>query len=344
VNQPFVSIIVPIRNEAKYIKLVVESILAQNYPSDRLEVIIADGMSTDDTRQIIHQLIGYQPDCSIHVIDNPELIVSTGLNRAIKQANGEVLIRIDGHTEVAKDFVRQNVTLLQLHPEAWSVGGPLQCIGDTTFGQAVAKAMSHPLGIGNAMHHYSDFEGYTQGAPFPAFRREVFDRIGYFDEDLVRNQDDNFNYRIIEAGGKIFISPLVKSKYFVRDSPKLLFKQYFQYGFWRIVTLKKHKHPTTIRQVIPTLFYISVFMFFLTGFLLRQLIIALGLPLVYIALLSVIGISSSIKSGWEIAWRVPVAMGIMHAGYAFGYFYGILGAIFYPSIISRYSHMGKVSR
>lgn len=343
-RSPFVTIILPICNEALYIECCLNALLTQEYPEESMEIIIADGMSNDGTRQTIQQIANRQQNLSIQVIDNPKIIVSTGLNRAIKQAKGEVIIRVDGHTKVANDFVRQNVMLLQQHPEAWSVGGPLQHVGDTTFGQAVAIAMSHPIGIGNAMHHFANFKGYTEGAPFPAFRREVFSKVGYFDENFVRNEDDEFNYRIIQAGGKIFVSPVVKSVYFVRGSPKLLFKQYLQYGFWRIATLKKYKRPTTLRQIIPALFYISMTTLFLIGLLLKQLIIALCLPIIYGISLFIIGIYSSLKAGWAVAWRVPLAMGIIHAGYALGFLYGLPAFILQPDSICRNSHMGKLSR
>ncbi len=189
------------------------------------------------------------------VVDNPGRIVSTGLNIAVARSQGDIIIRIDGHALIASDFVRENVALLAAHPEAWSVGGPIRHAATTTLGKAVAVAMSHPLGVGNARHRYPEFEGYVEGAQFPAIRRWVFDRIGMFDERLVRNQDDEFNYRIRRAGGKIYVSPRVQYSYFVRERLGQLFKQYFQYGFWRIPVVEKHRRPTTLRQMAPTLFY-----------------------------------------------------------------------------------------
>src|SRR5262249_24306710 len=157
----------------------------------------------DGTREILASLQAEQP--RLIVVDNPGCIVSIGLNLAVARARGEVIVRIDGHALIAPDLIRQDVALLAAHPEAWVVGGPIQHVGTTSLGKAVAVAMSHPLGVGNARHRYPDFEGYVESAQFPAFRREVFDRVGLFDERLVRNQDDEFNYRIGQAGGKIYV-------------------------------------------------------------------------------------------------------------------------------------------
>src|SRR5262245_13608248 len=225
---PFVSVVVPVRNEDEFIQSLIETIFRQDYPLDRVEVIVADGLSTDGTRDILDRLVANYRN--LVVLDNPGQIVSTGLNIAIARSRGTIIIRIDGHALIAPDFIRQNVTLLSEHPEAWTVGGPIRHAATSTFGHAVAVAMSHPLGVGNAAHRYPDYEGYVDSAQFPAFRRSVFEQVGLFDERLVRNQDDEFNYRLRRAGGRIYVSPRVRYAYFVRATVRQLFKQYFQYG------------------------------------------------------------------------------------------------------------------
>ena len=221
---PFVSVVIPVRNEAGFIADLIGAILKQDYLPDRLEIIVADGQSTDGTREILASLQAQHP--RLIVVENPGRIVSTGLNLAVARARGDVIVRIDGHAIVASDFIRENVALLAEHPEAWSVGGPIRHAATTTFGKAVGVAMSHPVGVGNALHRYPEHEGYVEGAQFPAIRRQVFDRIGMFDERLVRNQDDEFNYRIRRAGGKIYVSPRVRYSYFVREHIGQLFRQY----------------------------------------------------------------------------------------------------------------------
>src|SRR4051812_2429552 len=144
---PFVSVVVPVRDEAGYIADLVDAIFAQDYPPDRVEVIVADGLSTDGTRDILAEL--QTRYAQLIVVDNPQRIVPTGLNIAVSRSRGDVIVRIDGHALIAPDFLRQNVALLAERPDAWSVGGPIRHVATTTFGQAVAVAMSHPLGVGN---------------------------------------------------------------------------------------------------------------------------------------------------------------------------------------------------
>src|SRR5262249_23130676 len=229
----------------------------------------------------------------IKLVDNPQRVTPSGLNAAIAIAKGEIISRIDGHCEVASDFVRQNVQLLQDHPEAWAVGGPMMHVGKGMLGAAgaVALAMSHPAGVGMARHRFPDFEGYADTAQFPAFRSWVFDRIGMFDEKLVRTEDDEFNYRIVQAGGRIFISPQVRYVYYVRNRLGNLFTQYFQYSFWRIPVIRKHKRPTTVRQVVPLLFFLTILILLITGIWLRQPLIALGLPVAYVITLVIVAMS-----------------------------------------------------
>jgi succinoglycan biosynthesis protein ExoA len=339
---PFISVVMPVRNEAGFIADLLGSIFTQDYPLDRLEVIVADGMSTDGTREI---LAGLQARHSqLVVVDNPGRIVSSGLNLAVARSRGEVIVRIDGHALISPDFLRQNVALLAAHPEAWSVGGPIQHAATTTFGKAVAVAMSHPLGVGNALHRYPDYEGYTEGAQFPAIRRWVFDRVGTFDERLVRNQDDEFNYRIRRAGGKIYVSPRVRYAYFVRARVGQLFKQYFQYGFWRIPVIEKHRRPTTLRQMVPTLFHAACVLLAVAGAWRGQPVVALILPATYAGALLLVAAATVSRHGAQVAARVPVAIATMHAGYAWGLAYGMWARVFHAGAWDTAGKMAAISR
>lgn len=339
---PMVTVVMPIRNEGGFIARILQTVLTQDYPADRMEVIVADGMSTDGTREVIHSLQAQWPN--LRLIDNPQQIVSTGLNAALAHARGEVIIRVDGHCDLARDFVRQNIALLTEHTEAWSVGGPIVHTAKGLFGKAVAVAMSHPLGVGNATHRFADYEGYGEGAVFPAVRRWVFERVGEFDECLVRNQDDEFNYRIVQAGGKIYISPRVRSIYFVRERIGQLFRQYFQYAFWRVPVVRKHRRPTTLRQLVPPLFYLALVGLVLLGLWLRQPMIGFALPAIYGVALLVCGLATVPKVGVQVACRVPVAMATMHAGYALGLIYGFLAAVFRPAAWNHQGSMAALSR
>ncbi|MEP7308724.1 MAG: glycosyltransferase family 2 protein [Acidobacteriota bacterium] len=339
---PFVSVVIPVRNEAVFIADLIGAILEQDYPADRLEVIVADGQSTDGTREALASLQARHS--RLLVVDNPGRIVSTGLNIAVARSKGDVIIRIDGHALIAPDFIRQNVALLAAHPEAWIVGGPIQHAATTTLGKAVAVAMSHPLGVGNARHRFPGFEGYVESAQFPALRRWVFDRVGLFDERLVRNQDDEFNYRIGQAGGKIFISPSVKYSYFVRERLGQLFKQYFQYGFWRIPVVEKHGRPTTLRQMAPTLFYLACVVLALAGLWWREPLLAVGLPLLYATGLLLAGVHSVRRNDLRVSSCVPIAIATMHAGYALGLGYGLWARFFRAGAWDAQGKMAAISR
>jgi glycosyltransferase involved in cell wall biosynthesis len=339
---PFVSVVMPVLNEERFIDHAVRSVLTQHYPSDRFEVIVADGMSTDGTRQILADLQSRHPQ--LVVLDNPRRIQTTGLNLALARARGDVIVRLDGHAEIAPDFLAQNVAVLAEHPEAWSVGGPIRHAARTVVGKAVAVAMSHPFGVGNAKHRYPDYEGYVEGAQFPAFRRWVFDRIGGFDERLARNEDDELNFRIHRAGGHVFVSPRIRYTYYVRDHFGQLFRQYLQYGFWRIPVMEKHRRPTTARQLAPTAFYAAAIGAGLAALWLGQPLLAVVLPGVYAAALIAAGLATVPKAGLLVGACVPPAIATMHAGYGWGLAYGLWARVFRPGAWDHQGRMAALTR
>jgi succinoglycan biosynthesis protein ExoA len=256
VSELSVSVVVPVRNEAKHIEACIQALLDQRELPSCYEVIVVDGQSDDGTKEILDRVA--TADSRIRVLDNPKRIVPTALNLGIRASTGDIVIRVDGHTIVAADFVRQNLQLLDEHPEAWSVGGPIAHRGSSDRGRGIAAAMSSPVGVGGASHRFEDYEGYAEGTAFPAFRRWVFDKIGLFDEDLVRNQDDELNFRITRSGGLVFISPRVKHTYYVRDSFTALFRQYLQYAYWKVVVMRKHRRVISPRHLIPGVFIVMM--------------------------------------------------------------------------------------
>jgi glycosyltransferase involved in cell wall biosynthesis len=340
--QPLVSVVIPVRNEGGFIARTLESILSQDYPADRVEILIADGMSDDGTRQIVQE---YATRYSrVRMLDNPERVTPFGLNTAIAAARGDVVCRIDGHCEVAADFISQNVRLFNEHPEAWIVGGPIVHNGLSRFGKAAAIAMSHPLGVGMATHRFPGFEGYVETVQFPAFRRWVFERIGLFDTTLVRTEDDELNYRVVRAGGKMFVSPRVRYVYYVRDRIGDLFRQYFQYSFWRIPVMRKHGKPTTMRQVVPLLFFLLMFALVVAGVFLQRPLLAAAVPLAYSAAMFLLGLSVIPRKGLPIASLVPVAAVAMHIAYAAGMAYGFSAAVFRARVWGVNGSMSAITR
>ncbi len=320
-GHPSVSVVMPIRNEVDFIERNVRGILDQDYPSELIEVIISDGMSDDGTREVLKK---FDDDPRVKVIDNPARIVPTGLNEAIRQSKGEIIVRVDGHAVVAEDFIAQSVKGLTENDEAWASGGSLVQKANTPTGQAIAAAMSHRIGVGNALRTEPDFEGFGEGTNFPTMYRWVFDKIGFYDEGLVRNQDDEFYFRLRKGGGKFFITPKIRYDYYVREKLSQLFRQYYQYSFWRIPVIRKHKQPTTIRQIVPSLFYIAMALMLIVGLVLGSPLLAFGLPAIYISVLLLVGVSKIPSLGANVAMRVPFAIGTLHAGYAWGMIHGTI--------------------
>lgn len=320
-SDPFVTIIVPCRNEKEHIESCVQSILAQQPPPGGFELLIADGMSDDGTREILQRLTIM--DERLRIIDNPGRIVSTGLNFAIQMAQGRVIMRMDAHTEYASDYMKQCVAVLQ-ETEAANVGGPWVAKGKGFIGQAIAAAFQSPFAVGGARSHKSGYEGVVDTVYLGCWPREVFDRIGLFDEELVRNQDDEFNLRLTRNSGKIWQSPRIKSWYQPRESLMSLFKQYMQYGYWKVRVMQKHKVPASVRHLIPGLF---VF------FLIALPLLALWWPLMGWGWLGLVGayvvciLLASALTAAQVNWKHFLILPLVFVCYHFGYGYGFLRGV-----------------
>jgi glycosyltransferase involved in cell wall biosynthesis len=318
-----------VRNEARFIRQSLEAVLAQNYPSDLIEVIVVDGMSEDGTRAILQSVTSKEP--RVRVIDNPKRIVSCGLNIGIKHAKGEIIIRMDAHTEYAADYVRQCVAMLR-ETGADNVGGPARTKAETYMERAVADAYHSPFSVGGARFHNEHYEGPVDTVTYGCWRRECFDRLGCFDEELVRNQDDEHNLRIIRSGGRIWQSPRIKSWYHPRGSLIVLFRQYMQYGYWKVRVIQKHRLPASVRHLVPGSFVATL--------------LALGMaspfysPAAYVlaGLLSLYLGANLLASVWTAAksqLRFLPVLPAVFAGYHFGYGYGFLRGVLDFAILRR---------
>jgi len=250
-----ISVILPSRNESNYISDTVDSIINQDYPKGRIEIIVADGMSDDGTRDIIQDYQKIYPN--IKLIDNPERIVPTGFNRALNVARGKFIIRVDGHTKIKNNYFNKCIELLE-KKDALNVGGLMNAKGTGIIDEIVSNATSSRFGIGNAQFHYSMKGNWVDTVYMGAWKRKVFEKIGGFDEELIRNQDDEFNFRLIQDGGKIWLDPSIKSVYHPRNSLNKLFKQYFQYGFYKIRVMQKRKGFVSWRHLVPGIFVFSL--------------------------------------------------------------------------------------
>lgn len=316
-----ISILLPIRNEANFILQSLDAILAQDFSPDQIEILVADGLSTDGTREIIKEY--QQLYSNIYLVDNPGKIVPTGINAALRKAKGDVVIRVDGHTLIAVDYVSKCVDTLK-RTKADNVGGCMTADGTTAFGQTVALATSTPFGIGNSQFHYANAEVEADSVYMGTWPREVFTRIGLFDEELVRDQDDEFNYRLRENGGKIVLNPEIKSVYSARSTPQSLWKQYFQYGFWKVRVLQKHPRQMSLRQFVPPAFVLSLIgstlLAIFTPWGKWLLLLAAGSYL--LANLAATFVTTS-KKGRQHLLLLPTAFAIIHVSYGLGFLIGL---------------------
>lgn len=321
------SVIIPCRNERYHIESCVRSILDQERPHGGMEVIVVDGLSDDGTRETLETLSKAYPE--LRVVDNPRGVTPCAMNVGIRESNGRYVAILGAHCHYASDYLRICVALLDEHPEAECVGGPIISAGKSPFGQAVALAMSHPVGIGNAKHRHPDFEGYAEGACYPVFRKEIFEKIGLYDEMLVRNQDDELNYRLTKQGGKVFLSPRARATYFVRETVASLFRQYFEYGYWRVAVIRKHRIPASFRHLVPPLFVMGF-----VASLTLALIVPTGWkplmlmgPGIYALILCGVGLYTSLRAGWKVGALFPLAAATMHIAYALGFLWGAVKGV-----------------
>jgi len=317
---PVVSMILPIRNEAEAIGRCLDSIIVQEYARERIETIVVDGMSEDCTREIVEEFASHHPN--IRLLSNTRRIVPVALNIGIRAARGSIIVRVDGHTAIAPDYVEQCVAALQ-RTGADNVGGRMDARSTGFFGETVALATSSPFGIGGSRFHYSQREEWVDTVYLGAYRRELFDRIGLFDEEMVRDQDDEFNYRLRAQGGRIRLCPQIRSEYTNRSSPSRLWKQYYEYGYWKVRVLQKHPRQMSWRHFMPPAFVLAlssgvVLLFFGMPW---SLLITAGS---YILACSAASMWVAAKSGIRYLCTLPAVFAILHMSYGVGFLVGLI--------------------
>jgi len=245
-----VTIAMPAFNEERYIEACIRSVQAQDYPRDRIEILIADGRSTDRTRELIAELAAADP--RIRMIDNPDRLQAPGLNRLVRESTGDVVVRMDVHCEYAADYVRRCVEALE-QTGADNVGGAQRAKARTFFQRALCAALDSPLGVGGAAYRSGDSEGPVDTVFLGAFRRRVFETVGMWDPGAITNEDAELNQRILAGGGQVYLSKAIVVHYFPRDSFASLARQYYKYGRGRARTLLKLGRSPTIRPMLPFL-------------------------------------------------------------------------------------------
>jgi succinoglycan biosynthesis protein ExoA len=252
--QPRVTIAMPAYNEERYIEACIASVQAQDYPRNLIEVLIADGRSTDRTREIVAALAAADP--RIHLVDNPARLQAAALGLMVKQATGDVIVRMDVHCEYAPDYVRKCVEVLE-RTGADNVGGSQRARARTAFQRALCAALASPLGVGGARYRSADAEGYVDTVFLGAFRRRVFETVGLWDPGAITNEDAELNQRILDSGGQIYLSREIVVHYFPRDSLRTLARQYYKYGIGRARTLLKLGSFPNLRPALPFLMVVG---------------------------------------------------------------------------------------
>ncbi|MFH1096813.1 MAG: glycosyltransferase family 2 protein [Candidatus Desantisbacteria bacterium] len=320
-----VSIIIPCRNEERFIGKCLDSIIANDYPEDKLEVLVVDGMSEDGTRVVIEKYA--QQSTNIKLLNNLGKIVPTAMNLGIKKAKGDIIIRVDAHNIYPKDYISKTVYWLE-KTNADNVGGIWVTLPatDTLKAKAIALSLSSPFGVGNSMFRIGVKEPtYVDTVPFGAYRKEVFDKVGLFNEELVRNQDIEFNLRLKKAGGEILLVADIISYYQARSNLKDLFKQNFLNGFWVIYSMKFAKLPFSIRHLIPFAFVFSLLSSFIFSFLYKPSIYPFAFIISTYMITNIsFSLWISLKKDLKYLPFLIISFLTLHFSYGFGSIWGVI--------------------
>lgn len=350
-TEPRVSIVVACRNESAHIRALLESIVQQEWDNISWEAILADGMSTDGTRSAVQGYSARHPQ--IRMIDNSERIVSTGLNRAIRAARGDIIVRMDAHTKYATDYCLRSLRALETTGAA-NVGGPARTEAIDIRSRAVAAAYHSRFSTGGAHFHDTAFEGWVDTVPYGCWHKTTLAQVGLFDESLVRNQDDELNLRIIRSGGKIWQDPAIVSWYSPRPRLSSLFRQYFQYGFWKVAVIRKHRLLASWRPLVPASFVL------INALLIVALLASMAMgssvwtaisAIVWVALLGsysaallLFSMTTASQAGWATLPFLPVVFAAYHLSYGLGFLFGLRWLVAGPSSSRRESIFTSLTR
>jgi len=326
-NRPSVSVIIPCRNEQATIREVLETLTLQTYPLELVEVIVADGLSTDGTREKVKEFIRKCSGLAVRLIDNPRLTIPAALNNGIATASGEIIIRLDAHSFPSKSYIELSVKDLQDGKGA-NVGGiwKIKPGGEGWIPRSIALAAANPLGVGDAQYRIGSIAGEVDTVPFGAFRKETALRLGGFNESLLTNEDYEFNTRIRKSGGVIWLNPEISSEYIARKSWRDLARQYWRYGYWKNRML--HLHPETMRwrQALPPIFVamIAVLAILSIGSEYARLTLALVCGIYLASLIAASVPSTARQKDIKMLIGIPISIATMHFSWGTGFLYGFI--------------------
>ncbi len=325
-TDPFVAVVIPCRNEAPFIRPVIESLLSSSYPRGRFEVVFVDGMSTDGTREILDGAA--REHAFIRVLDNPLFTTPVAMNLGIRAARGEIIVRMDAHAEYPRDYIPNCVRLLQSGPKVGNAGGRTVAVpnGENPWARAVAFVTGHRFGVGNAAFRTGSRPGLVDTVPYGTFSRAVLDEVGLYDVRLTRNQDNELNARLQKAGYAIAFDPSIRMYYRNQASLKGLVRQAFFTGMWNVYTLSLHPYTWKWRRFVPMGFVAYLAVLAAAASLSARGTEAAALPLgLYAVLVAVF----SLGSGKAAGGRLPIAATFVsyHLSYGVGSFFGIANVL-----------------
>jgi succinoglycan biosynthesis protein ExoA len=328
---PSVSIIIPCLNEQDTICKLLEAIYAQTFPRPDLEVVIADGMSTDGTRPAIAAFADAHPDLHIAVTDNVARTIPAALNCALKESQGEIILRLDAHSMPYPDYIERCIAGLQAGLGD-NVGGvwEIRPGASTWVARSIAVAASHPLAVGDALYRHASQAATVDTVPFGAYKRELLALIGFYDETLLTNEDYEFNTRIRKSGRRVWLDPAIRSVYFARSTLFGLAKQYFRYGFWKWRMLRRYPETLRWRQGLPPVFVLSLLIGAVLAVFLPFFRFLLGAELfLYYLILFAAGVWAAFRHRQAPLWiGLPLAITTMHLSWGTGFLWSMIKGIF----------------
>jgi glycosyltransferase involved in cell wall biosynthesis len=324
---PTVSIIVPCYNEQSTIRPMLDAFWNQTFPRHEMEVVIADGMSTDRTRD---EVLGFQrdyPDLKVRLVDNTLRSIPSGLNCAIEASRGEILVRFDAHAKPYPDYV-ENCVKAHRAARGDNIGGVWEIHpgAATWVGGSIAVAASHPLGVGDAMYRLAATASEVDTVPFGSYRRTLIEKIGGYNEALLTNEDYEFNTRIRKSGGRVWLDPAIRSIYFARSTFMELMRQYWRYGFWKWRMLRGFHDTVRWRQALPPLFVLSLVSFLLLSVFLPFFVwVLVAEILFYYSILFLAGAHAALKRRKPfLLLGLPLAISVMHISWGSGFLWSML--------------------
>jgi glycosyltransferase involved in cell wall biosynthesis len=326
-STPKVSIIIPCFNERGTIQPLLDALNRQTFSQTDMEVVIADGGSTDGTQAAITGWQAENPRLRVVLVENLAHSIPAALNAALSASHGAMIVRLDAHSEPRRDYVERAVRALD-EKRGQNVGGvwEIRPGNDRWIARAIAAAAGHPIGVGDARYRFTDQAGYVDTVPFGAFKRDLLDRIGMFDETLLANEDYEFNARVRQSGGKIWLDPQIRSAYYARSNLRALAKQYWRYGYWKRQMLRRYPETLRWRQALPPLFVLGL------------IVLALAAPFLRLARWALLGVAALyglvlLLAGFQLAFRhkdpamalgVPLAIATMHFSWGAGFLWSLI--------------------